>query len=194
MALSCKLLLIGFSGLILASCGGAKEKTSKYPANFKQIGDAGRVAYMIRTVEPDSVARFIIYGALGRTPEAPVDTLAIATNYAYETLQGDALETFSITYDAVQESLPLGDKMRLYVLAGADDPQGVGYRLGLEYLASIRNDSKSVKEVEHELEEFRKACGKDTAMYRRFMIGFRTVLEVDKGHDIPEEIYRRFAR
>lgn len=179
--------------LLLASCGGQKKESSLYPDGFKTIGDAGRVDHMVRTVSPDSVARFIIYGALGRNPEAPIDTLAIATNHAYEILSGDAAETFAIEYDATVEALPLGDKMRVYRLAGSEDPQGLGYKLGLEYMASIRDGNKSAAEVEAELKEFRKACASDTAMYRRFITGFHTVLKVDHGKDVPEDIYRKFV-
>lgn len=181
------------SVLALASCGGKKQESCGYPDNFKSIGDAARVDYMIRKASPDSVARFIIYGALGRNPEAPVDTLAIATNHAYEVLTGDAAESFAIEYDSVVESLPLGDKMKIYSLAGSEDPQGLGYKLGLEYMASIRDGNKSAADVEAELKEFRKACGNDTAMYRRFIVGFHTVLKVDHGTDVPEDIYRKFV-
>lgn len=190
-----------FTGAVLAvslsltvgSCSSGKKSDGSYPADFNSIGDAGRVDYMIKHASPDSVARFIILGALGKNSGARIDTLAIATNHAYETLKGDALDSFSIAYDDLVESLPLADKMKVYVLAGSEDPQGLGYKLGLEYMSNIRNENKTVKDVEAELKAFEKACGNDTAMYRRFMIGFRTVLEVDRGHDVPEEIYNRFA-
>ena len=187
------LVSLALPALLLASCGGSKKEDSVYPANFKSIGDAGRVDYMIKTATPDSVARFIIFGALGRNPGAPIDTLAIATNHAYEVLTGDAAETFAIEYDAVVEALPLGDKMKVYKLAGSEDPQGLGYKLGLEYMTSIRDGNKSVADVEKELQEFKKACAGDTAMYHRFLIGFRTVLKVDHGTDVPEDIYRKFV-
>lgn len=181
-------------GLAVNSCGSKQKSDSTYPADFNSIGDAGRVDYMIKHASADSVARFIILSALGRNGDARIDTLAIATNHAYETLKGDALDSFSIAYDGLVESLPLADKMKIYVLAGSEDPQGLGYKLGLEYMSNIRNENKTVKDIESELKAFEKACGSDTAMYRRFMIGFRTVLEVDHGHDVPEEIYNRFAK
>lgn len=176
----------------MMSCGGKKDGEGKYPENFGTIGDAGRVAYVMRLAEPDSVARFIIYGALGRN-DARIDTLATATNYAYEKLTGDALDRFSAEYDSVVESLPLGEKMKVYMLGGMEDPQGLGFKLGLEYLGSIRDGSKSADEVEREIREFKTACGSDTATYRRFIIGFRTVLQVDSGKDVSAEIYRRFV-
>lgn len=178
----------------ITACGHKEKSGGKYPANFNSIGDAGRVDYMIAHTTPDSVARFIIQSALGKNPDARIDTLAIATNHAYEKLSGKDLDSFSIAYDGLVESLPLADKMKAYMLGGSEDPQGLGYKLGLEYMANIRNENKTVKDVEEELKAFEKACGSDTTMYRRFMIGFRTVLEVDHGKDVPEEIYRRFAK
>lgn len=178
---------------ILAGCGSKSDSSSAYPVNFKQMGDAGRVQYVLGRVTPDSLARFIIYGALGRNPEAPIDSLAIATNHAYERLKGDDLDKFSGEYDAVVEGLPLGDKMKIYRLGGSEDPQGLGYRLGLEYMTSIRDGNKSAADIEKELKEFKRVCGNDTAMYRRFIIGFHTVLEVDHGTDVSEEIYKKFV-
>ena len=50
-----------------------------------------------------------------------------------------------------------------------------------------------VADVDRDLQEFRKACGTDTATYNRFLIGFRTVLRMDKGVDVPTEIYQKYA-
>lgn len=176
----------------LASCGGEKDAKGKWPKNFDKIGDAGRVAYVMRVASPDSLARFIIYGSLGRVPGARIDSLAIATNAAYERLKGDDLETFSLEYDNVVEGLPLADKMKVYALGGSEDPQGLGFKLGLEYVSSIRNNHLKVADVEKELQAFKKACANDSATYRRFIIGFRTVLRHDRGKDLPEDIYNKF--
>ena len=178
--------------LAFVSCKGGKGSESDYPDNFKSIGDCGRVAYMMKRVKADSLARFIIYSALGQNPGASIDTLAVATNYAYENLKGDDLDSFGVEYDAVVGALPLAKKMKVYQLAASEDPQGLGYKLGLEYMMSIRDGNKSADDVSKELAEFKKACGSDTATYRRFIIGFHTVLELDHGKDLSEEIYRKF--
>lgn len=183
---------IALLAFILISCGGQHKKSSGYPENFKSIGDAGRVDYMIHNVSVDSVARFIIYGALGRNPDAPIDSLGIASNHAYEVLTGDSLVKFSTEYDNLVDALPLCDKMRLYKMAGSDDPQRFGYELGLSYMTSIRDKNLTVAQIESELNELRKACGNDTAMYRRFLIGFKTVLQHDQSTDVPEAVYRKF--
>lgn len=188
-----KILFWAASALLLASCGGKSGSDSALPANFSSIGDAGRVDYVMNRVTPDSLARFIIYASLGRIEGVRIDSLAIATNHAYERLRGDNLDKFSAEYDAVVEGLPLADKMKIYRLGGSEDPQGLGYRLGLEYMTSIRDGNKTAEEVERELKEFKKVCGSDTAMYRRFIIGFHTVLEVDHATDVSEEIYNKFV-
>lgn len=188
-----KILFWAALALMLASCGSKSDSASALPANFSSIGDAGRVDYVMNRVTPDSLARFIIYASLGRIEGVRIDSLAIATNHAYERLRGDNLDKFSAEYDAVVEGLPLADKMKIYRLGGSEDPQGLGYRLGLEYMTSIRDGNKSAEDVTRELEEFKKVCGSDTAMYHRFIIGFHTVLEVDHGTDVSEEIYNKFV-
>ena len=177
---------------LLVSCGKNKGGASSLPKDFNTIGDCGRVQYMISHTTPDSVARFIIYSALGRNENVRIDTLAIATNYAYEHLQGPDLDTFSSQYDSLIESLPLADKMSIYVKAGVEDPQKLGYRLGLEYMTSIRDGNKTVADVEKELKEFKRVCSHDPEMYRRFIVGFHTVLELDHGKDVPNDIYQKF--
>lgn len=178
--------------LLLCSCGSKNKSHSDYPENFNKIGDIARVEWAMKTQTPDSLARFIIDSALGRNENARIDSLANATLYVYEHLKGDDLDAFSIQYDSYVEALPLDDKMKVYLLAGSDDPQKLGYRLGLEYVGSIRENNKNVGQVEKELESFRKACGEDTATYRRFIIGFHTVLAVDSGKDISKDIYDKF--
>lgn len=178
--------------LLLGSCGKKNGGANVYPENFSKIGDVGRLEYMIRNVTPDSLARFMVNSALNRNPGAPIDTLATAILYVYEHLSGPDLDAFNVEYNDYIETLPLIDKMKINVLGSSDDVQKVGYRLGLEYLGTIRENNKSVAEIEKELKAFKKECGSDTAMYRRFIIGFHTVLDVDSGKDVSAEIYNKF--
>lgn len=181
------------AGMFLSSCGGGKnESASAVPENFAVMGDTARVAYVMERATPDSVARFICSAALGRLDYARIDSLGIATSYAYEKYSGADLDLFGETYDSYVSALALPDKMRMYAMAGVEDPQGLGLQLGLEYMQSVREKNMSVGEVEKELNAFREACGRDSATYRRFLVGFRTVLESDRGKDMPQEIYDRF--
>lgn len=179
--------------VLAMSCGSRHaDGDGAFPADFNSLSDAGRVAYMMDRASADSVARFICRAALGQVKGARIDTLATATLYAYENYRDTALMNFADEYDRYVERLPLPDKMRLYVMAGTEDPQGLGYQLGLEYVAQIRDRKMTGDQVQEEIAAFRTACGADSLTYRRFLKGFQTVLKVDRGKDLPDEIYRRF--
>lgn len=174
------------------SRNGGKDKNS-FPQNFNSLSDEEKVDFMIQQYSPDSVARFICQASLGNLSYANIEDLGVATNYAFEHFKGDALDQFSNTYDSYVSSLPLADKMKIYALAGTEDPQGLGLRLGLEYLQSIREKNLSPQQVEEELKAFKVACSNDKETYDRFLIGFKTVLKADKGKDMPKGVYERFV-
>lgn len=180
--------------LLLAACSGKRdnEDGNGFPAGFASLPDEAMVEYVMKHVSADSVARFICNSALGRVPEGQIDTLAIAAAYAYEHYNDSCLLVFSKEFDDYSANLPLADKMKIYALAGEADPQRLGYQLGLEYVAQIREKGMTAKEVKLEVDAFRQACTNDTLMYERFMKGFRTALSVDHGKDLDEGIYLEF--
>lgn len=178
--------------LLIPACGGKNKKAGDFPDGFSSLSDEQKVSYMIQHVSADSVARFIIYASLGKVEGVKIDTLNNATLKAYETYTDTALQTFSWEFDRIAEELPLHDKMRLRALVGAEDPQGLGLTLGLEYMNQIRVKDMSVDQVLEELQAFKKASADDPDLYARFLIGFRTVLRYDKNSDMPKEIYSRF--
>lgn len=178
--------------LIIPACGGKKADSSAFPEGFASLSDEQKVVYMMEHASADSVARFIIYAALGRVEGVRIDTLNNATLKAYETYADTALQSFSWEFDRIAEELPLHDKMRLRALVGSEDPQGLGLTLGLEYMNQIRVKGMTADEVMEELKELKKASAEDPDMYARFLIGFRTVLRYDKNSDMPAEIYSRF--
>ncbi len=183
------------SGLMM-SCGGSEGSTSNFPKDFNKKSDEEKVAYLMKTASPDSVARFICRAALGEIPGVKIDTLAIATLYAYETYKDKNLETFSHAYDSFADGLPLDKKMMLRKLAAMEDPMQLGYALGLEYVNSIRLDHKNAKTVEEEIAALKKVCSQnpeDSAMFPRFMKGFEVALEIDGAGDVPKEIYIKYA-
>lgn len=181
--------------LILSGCG-SKDDSNGLPANFASLGDAQKVAYMMKSVTPDSVARFICDASLGKTV-VRIDSLAEATLYAYENYRDADLQTFSVAYDEYAENLPLDEKMRLRKIAAQDDPMGLGYELGLEYVNIIRLDHKNATTVESEISALRREClrnPEDSLTFKRFMKGFKVALEVDGSTDIPREIYNKYTR
>ena len=178
--------------LMTSACGGKTEQKSTFPDGFASLSDEQKVVYMMEHVQADSVARFIILASLGKIEGVRIDTLNNATLKAYETYTDTALQTFSWEFDRLAEELPLHDKMRLRALVGSEDPQGLGLTLGLEYMNQIRVKGMSADEVLAELQELKRASADDPDMYARFLIGFHTVLRIDRHSDMPADIYRRF--
>lgn len=181
------------AALLLTCCGGNSHTAERqWPADFNLRDDAAKVDYMMKQVSPDSVARFICDGALGKIGGVKIDTIAIAVAYAYENYNDSSLMTFSREFDDYSSNLDLSDKMMIYLMAGLSDPKRLGYELGLEYVDHIREDSMKVADVKKEIEAFKTACADDSVTYIRFLKGFKTVLRLDHGKDLPEEIYTAF--
>ena len=179
-------------GILLASCSKKQVVAETLPDDFNQLPDTAKVAHMMDIVAPDSVARFICDAALGKSDVAKIDTFAIATAYAYEHYADSCLISFSQELDDYSANLPLADKMEIYKQAGQSDPQRLGYELGLEYVNYIRSNKTDAAKVKEEIEAFRVACADDSLMYVRFIKGFKTVLQADRGKDLPEDIYKMF--
>lgn len=178
--------------VLLAACKGKGNGSNAFPEGFQALSDEQKVSYMMQHASADSVARFIIYASLGKVEGVSIDTFNNATLKAYENYTDTALQTFSWEIDRVSEELSLHDKMRLRAMVGAEDPQGLGLTLGLEYLNQIRVKGMNADEVLSELQALKKACADDPDMYSRFIIGFRTVLRYDRNSDMPKDIYARF--
>lgn len=182
-----------FSSLIFNGCGHRpSEGCDGFPPGFEGLDDARKVAYVMQSSTPDSVARFICNAALGRLQDVRIDTLPVASAYAYEHYSDSSLMVFSREFDDYSANLPLSDKMKVYYMAGTFDAQRLGYELGLEYVDHIRQRRMNVEEINNEIEAFKTACGQDTLTYVRFMKGFKTVLKADHGKDLPEDVYNAF--
>ncbi|MBD5358478.1 MAG: hypothetical protein HDR88_16075 [Bacteroides sp.] len=186
------LLPLAVTGL-LTGCGIQTEiRQCQLPEDFNSRDDASKVDYMMKQVSPDSVARFICNGALGKINGIRIDTIAIAVAHAYANYNDSSLILFSREFDDYSSNLELADKMRIYLMSGLSDPKRLGYELGLEYVDHIRADSMQVKDVKEELEAFKAACSDDTLTYVRFIKGFKTALRLDHTRDLSEEIYNAF--
>lgn len=177
------------------ACGSGSAEGGGFPEGFVAMDDASKIEYMMKTVTPDSVARFICDAALGCLDSVRVDTLSMATLYAYEHYKDDDLQSFQAAYDDYSENLPLDEKMRLRKLAAQDDPDRLGYNLGLEYVSDIREGRKSASEVESEIAAMAEICVADSAdaqTFRRFMKGFQIALDKDGADGIPKEIFEKY--
>lgn len=178
--------------MCVCSCKRGNGDDGPYPANFNSIGDAGRVAYIMRVAEPDSVARFVYNAALGKVEGTRIDTLGVAITYVNEKYTGEKLDKYYIAAENMKAMMSLADKMKVYTMEGYEDPEGVGFTLGLEYMQNIRERNLQVEDIRKEIEDFRKAMRKDPQTFDRFIIGFKTVLKNDRNKDLPMAIYNAF--
>lgn len=185
-------LIIASLLVLIPACSKSRGDGNNFPDDFNNLPDQQKVAFMMQHASADSVARFIIYAALGKIDGVRIDTLNNATLCAYEAYTDTALQTFSWEFDRVAEELPLPEKMKLRMLVGAEDPQGLGLTLGLEYMNQIRVKGMTAQDVLAELKQLKVACADDPDIYARFIIGFRTVLRYDKNSDMPKDIYQTF--
>ncbi len=183
-----------FVAALLSGCRSKSDTgQNAFPEGFMTQSDSQRVAFIMANATPDSTARFIINAALGKVKGAKIDTLATATLYAYEHYRDQELSIFSDAFDGYMSSLPLGEKMKVYLMSGKSDPQNLGLQLGLEYVSNIREGSKTVKEIDSELAAFKDACAEDSATYKRFVKGFKAALKADQGKDLAPDVYERYA-
>ena len=98
----------------------------------------------------------------------------------------------STSFEAAVNELPLCDKMHTQLALGTSDTLSVGYDLGLGYVSQIRTRGLTQKDIDADIDNLRKACGTDTATYTRFVKGFKTALQADRGKDLPNDIYSRY--
>lgn len=181
----------------LTGCGGKNGEGNNHAGEFEGMDDRAKVQYLMKRVSPDSVARFICDAALGKVEGVRIDTLSMATLYAYEQYKDSDLQSFQIAYDMYADNLQLPDKMRLRKLAASDNPDALGYQLGLEYVNDIRTGRKQASEVEAEIAALRKVCDEapeDSLTFRRFMTGFKVALDNDGTDGIPKSIYESYSK
>lgn len=180
--------------LLLAGCSGSNNN-GEVPKDFEQRTDEQKVAYMMEAVEPDSVARFIVYSSLNDDPHTHISSLNKAYNYAYQHYQnmGDKQVKFIMEFEQLTGELPLDERMRLMKAAGQEDSLGLGLRLGIEYFKALREKKTTLNEVDAEIAAFRRACGNDTATYVRFIKGFKAALNTDGGRSVDRAVYAKYA-
>ena len=181
----------------LSGCGAKNGADSDRAGEFAGMDDRAKMQYMMQRVAPDSVARFICDAALGKIEGVRIDTLSMAALYAYENYKDADLQTFQIAYDTYADNLPLPDKMHLRKLAASDNPDALGYQLGLEYVNDIRTGRMTGEEIEDEIAAFKKVCDaspEDSLTFRRFMTGFKVALDKDGSEGIPKSIYESYSK
>lgn len=176
--------------LSLGACSDKKDK-SVLPDNFNNLSTNDKMAYLMKEMQPDTLAGFICNVAMGKVHNVRIE-LQQARAYAYEHYNEDQLIDFEEEFSRYEKALPLHDKVKFSKLAALEDPDKYSYELGLSYVSAIREDGKSIKDVSEELEKLQNECKTDPDFYKRFMTGFKLALEYDRSHDLDDNIYLKF--
>ncbi len=179
--------------LAISGCGKKDDTSgSSLPADFNKKTDSEKIAYLMRTTTPDSVARFVMDASLGRIKGVQIDSLAMVELYIVSNYDSQKQLEYAEESVRLKDQLTLAQRMKLFKKGSAEDPIGFGLDLGLGYLSIIREKNLSANDVDKEIKEFKKECKEDTATYRRFVVGFTEALRQDKDKDVKKEIYDRF--
>lgn len=188
-----KFLLVAAAAVVLMiSCGKKNDDDNALAEKLAHMSDSQRVDYLMHQMPPDSLARLVVNSALGKESQVRFDTIANAIVYIQDNLKGDSLDLFTMEYESYVEGLPLTEKMKYLKLGTLEDEVKIGFKLGTEYTAVIREKNMTADQIEKELRAFKQVCDTDTAMYRRVIKGFQTALEIDKASGVSADIYNRF--
>ena len=162
------------------------------PDNFQTMSTDEKMEYLMETITPDSLAVYIYESAMGNIYNSHIEPRE-AIDYAYINYTRD--EDQAAFYEAQEKyksKLSLADKLKLFRATKEADPEEYSYYLGLKYVGEIREQGKQLQSVNKEIENFAKECKSDPEFYKRFIKGFKTALQYDRGHDLDETIYTQF--
>lgn len=190
----CKFILCVSLCLSLASCSGNKNKGNADNLPADNLCDTAKIAFMIQRTTPDSVARFICNTAMGLNKGISLNSLQESVIFAYEKYQDADLIKFSEEFDAYVESLPLTHKMKILSQAALSDPDGLGYKLGLEYAFQIQANKLSLSQIDAEMQAFKASCGDDTITYLRVLNGLSIALSLPEYSGLPKEILEKYTK
>lgn len=165
------------SSLLLTSCGGGKSSSESTVAPGDGATDRDKVVYMAQLNTPDSLARFICYGALGKSADGRIDSLAMAQLYALEIYAADdkKIAEFSRAYDETVERLPLADNYRLAQMTGTLDDTQMPIDLGLRYGARVVREKLPASKVKGDTVALSKLV--DPHFFELFRNAFNTAMK-----------------
>lgn len=135
-------MITAVTGIVSVSCGGKNSSSDGNGMPGANATDREKVEYVARMYGPDSLARFICYAALDKSPDGHIDSLAMAQVYALElyAAEEDKVVKFSRTFEETVENLPLTDAYRLTKMTGTLDETQMPLDLGLHYGARVRRE------------------------------------------------------
>lgn len=190
---TCKFIFVFSLCLAFVACSGNGNKNNADNLPADNLCDTAKVAFMVQRATPDSVARFICNTAIGLNKGVSLKSLQAAVLYAYEKYKDEDLQKFSEEFDFYAASLPLAQKMQVLSQAALADPDGLGYKMGLEYAFQIQSNKLSLKQIDAEIQALKNACGKDSITYLRVLNGLSIALSMPEYSSLPKEILDKYT-
>lgn len=177
----------------MVACGGNAKKANDAELFKGARNDAEKVAIAMKNYTPDSVARFICNTCLGLNKGVSIDTLQSAVLYAYENYKEQDLIKFSEEFDNFTSTLPLAEKMKILSLAALTDPDGLGYKLGLEYAVQIRDEKLTLEHIDRNINELKASLGEDSETFLRVLNGLSVALSMPEFSGLPKDIIEKYG-
>lgn len=192
MKLFIRIALAVIVAMIFFSCSKTNKNNSiVFPAGC--VSDTAKIAFVMQHAAPDSVARFICNTILGLNDSTTINSLQDAILHAYSNYSGTDLKIFSNEFDSYVNNLPIRQKMQVIYFAAKSNPDGLGYKLGLEYAMRIQTNKIALSDIDTEINELKSACDKDNITYLRILNGISIALSMPEYSHLPQEILNKYA-
>ena len=167
---SCHILtvfLILFFIFMSSSCSVSRENS--LPKDFKSFSDNEKINWLIMTLSPDSIARFIC------DSEIKTDTIKLLSNFSesirkiYNQYNDSSKIVFGLSLNEYAASLPAISKMQLYKIAAIDNPRQLGYL----YAEDCRKNKVAEEKIIKELSALQRICANDSDYFFNFLKGMQ---------------------
>ena len=139
-------------------------------------------------VAADSLARYICESAISEDTSGSIKSINEAVLYAYINYPDSLKKVFGSELDNYTNSLPVSKRVKLYYLAGKDDPIRLGYKVGKEYVASISDTLGCSTNLKEEIKAYNTVSKNDSSFMDRFMTGLSTALNAAGMGEVILEI------
>lgn len=100
---------------------------------------------------------------------------------------------FSEEFDNFTSTLPLAEKMKILSLAALTDPDGLGYKLGLEYAVQIRDEKLTLEHIDRNINELKASLGEDSETFLRVLNGLSVALSMPEFSGLPKDIIEKYG-
>lgn len=184
--------------MLLCACNGKDSDNSTMaglPRDFSSKPDSTKVHMLLDNGMPlDSLAVYVCKAAVGDIQGVSINDFASIDAYIYAAKGEKEYEVYALAFDECKKQLSLVKKLRLYKKNALEDPDKIGYQLGLQYVNDVIYNKLTIGKVDREIADFRRACGDDEDTYNRFLKGFAVGISTRTPGEVPQDIIDQYGR